>query len=54
MPEGEFVREMMNHLERWTFIKRVENEHQVVVYPSVGKLSGSYPDDYTAAQTTKV
>lgn len=46
MPEGEFVRELMDCLERWTFIKKAEEEHGIVIYPSAGKLAGRYPEDY--------
>lgn len=48
MPEGEFVEEVLEKLERWTFIKSLHKEHQVVVYPSAGKMTGHYPDDYSA------
>lgn len=48
MPEGEFVEEVLEKLERWTFIKRSPKEHQVVVYPSAGKMTGHYPADYSA------
>ena len=47
MPEGEFVRELTDNLERWTFIGRYETKHQVVIYPSAGKMAGRYPEDYT-------
>lgn len=47
MPEGEFVREIMAELEKWTFIRENKEEHQVVIYPSAGKMSGVYPKDYT-------
>lgn len=50
MPEGEFVREVMAALAFWTFIKVSENGQQVVVYPSAGKVSGAYPNDYQPAQ----
>ena len=46
MPEGEFVKDIMGHMERWTFIRREKTEHQVVIYPSAGKLAGYYPDNY--------
>lgn len=46
MPEGEFVDEVLGGLERWTFIKCLETGRQVVVYPSAGKVSGTYPEDY--------
>ena len=47
MPEGEFVRELTESLERWTFIQCDENQHQVEIYPSAGKMAGCYPEDYT-------
>lgn len=43
MPEGEFVREIMGELERWTFICLLEDGRQVCIYPAAGKMSGSYP-----------
>jgi hypothetical protein len=50
MPEGEFVSEVMGELERWTFIRCDEREHQVVIYPSAGKMAGHYPDDYVSKE----
>ena len=47
MPEGEFVKEILEAMERWTFIKRIESDHEIVIYPSAGKMTGSYPEDYT-------
>ena len=47
MPEGEFLREISECLERWTFIRRDEKEKTVTVYPSAGKMAGHYPKDYT-------
>lgn len=46
MPEGEFIREILETMEWWTFIKREESTHEVVIYPSAGKMTGSYPEDY--------
>ena len=53
MPEGEFVREIMENLERWTFIKCEEKDHQVIIYPSAGKMTGCYPDDYAGGNTNE-
>ena len=47
MPEGEFVKEILETMERWTFVKRIESTHEIVIYPSAGKMTGSYPEDYT-------
>ncbi|MGN0293522.1 MAG: TIGR02678 family protein [Lachnospiraceae bacterium] len=51
MPEGEFVREITENLERWTFIRCEDREHMITIYPSAGKLAGHYPDDYTGGHT---
>ena len=47
MPEGEFVKEILEAMEWWTFIKRIEGTHEIIIYPSAGKMTGSYPEDYT-------
>ena len=46
MPEGEFVREVEEEMERWTLIRRNRREQTVKIYPSAGKLTGRYPADY--------
>lgn len=46
MPEGEFVREIREALEQYTFIKYEEKERQVTVYPLAGKMYGRFPKDY--------
>lgn len=46
MPEGEFVKAVMEDMQHWTFIKRDEKEHRIWIYPSAGKLEGYYPKDY--------
>ena len=38
MPEGEFVKEILEAMERWTFVKRIESTHEIVIYPSAGKM----------------
>lgn len=47
MPEGEFVKEILEEMEKWTFIRWKKQEHQVWIYPSAGKLAGHYPMDFT-------
>ena len=43
-PDGEFVREVTEAMERLTFI---QSEGQTVtVWPLAGKMEGRYPDDY--------
>lgn len=44
MPEGEFIREVMEELEYWTFLRREEG--QIFLYPLAGKMTGHYPEDY--------
>ena len=46
MPAGEFVRELREALEHYTFIKYEEKERQVVIYPLAGKMYGRFPKDY--------
>lgn len=46
MPEGEFVKELLTELEKWTFIRWKEQEHQIWIYPSSGKMMGHYPTDF--------
>ncbi|MCC8065805.1 MAG: TIGR02678 family protein [Clostridiales bacterium] len=46
IPEGEFVREVMDAMEKWTFISREEETHRIVIWPAAGKLKGSYPEDF--------
>jgi len=49
MPEGEFIREITEQMERWTFI-RISDLGQVMILPSAGKLAGHYPADYENRQ----
>ena len=51
MPDGEFVKDVMEHMERWTFIKCQREEQQVIVYPLAGKMAGDYPADYQGMQS---
>ncbi len=46
MPEGEFIRQTEEEMERWTLIRVDGQEQTVAVYPSAGKLTGRYPEDY--------
>lgn len=46
MPEGEFVREITEQMKRWTLIREEKREHRIVIYPSAGKQSGKYAQDY--------
>lgn len=48
MPEGEFVREVVREMERWTLIRINVREQTVVIRPSAGKLTGRYPEDFGA------
>lgn len=50
MPEGEFVKEILEAMEWWTFIRRIEGTHEIIIYPSAGKMTGSYPEDYTGGK----
>ena len=46
MPEGEFVRNVIDEMTRFMFVKSEEDTQQVRVCPLAGKLKGSYPADY--------
>ena len=47
MPEGEFVKTVIDEMERWMFLKKEESMQQIKICPAVGKLQGSYPEDYS-------
>lgn len=50
MPEGEFTREIMEMMENWTFLKVEKQEHQVIIFPIAGKVTGAYPEDFTGGK----
>lgn len=50
MPDGEFVKTVMEEMEKWMFIRIEEKEHQVKVYPAAGKLQGHYPENYAGGK----
>ena len=43
MPDGEFVKNIMEEMEYLMFINVGRGEHQVKIYPIVGKIQGYYP-----------
>ncbi len=47
MPEGEFVENVTEEMERWMFLKKEDDMHQIKICPLTGKIQGSYPQDYT-------
>lgn len=51
MPEGEFVKEVIGHMQNWTFIRKDEKEHHILIYPSAGKMAGYYPKDYVGGKS---
>ena len=46
MPEGEFVKSVLDEMELWMFIRKEELAHQIKICPLTGKIQGSYPEDY--------
>lgn len=50
MPQGEFVRTVIEELERWMFIRQDTALHEIQIYPAAGKISGSYPKDFVEGQ----
>lgn len=53
MPEGEFVENVMDEMELWMFIRRLEATHQIKIYPLAGKIQGSYPKDYLGGKNNE-
>lgn len=47
MPEGEFIKTVLDEMERWMFIKKEDAMQQIKVCPATGKLWGSYPEEYS-------
>ena len=47
MPEGEFVKSVLDEMKLWMFIRKEELAHQIKICPLTGKIQGSYPQDYT-------
>lgn len=52
MPEGEFVGQAEDAMERWTLIRKNDREGIVVILPSAGKMTGHFPEDFTDRQKT--
>ena len=50
MSEGEFVKTVIDEMERWMFLKKEESMQQIKICPAVGKLQGSYPEDYSGGK----
>lgn len=50
MPQGEFVKIVEEMMERWMFIQKKPQEHQVYILPACGKLKGYYPENFTGGQ----
>ena len=49
MPDGEFVKNVTDEMERWMFLKRnddTDSIHQIKLCPLIGKIQGNYPKDY--------
>ncbi len=46
MTESDFVREVIDEMKAWTFIKEDKVEHQILIFPLAGKISGKYPKDF--------
>ena len=46
MPEGEFIRTVIDEMERWMFLRKKEDTQQIIICPLVGKIQGKFPCDY--------
>ena len=50
MPEGEFIKMVIDEMERWLFLKKEDEMQQIKICPAAGKLQGKYPEDYTGGK----
>lgn len=50
MTEQEFMRNVLEELGRWMFIREEEASQQIVICPMTGKMCGKYPRDYLEVQ----
>ena len=50
MPEGEFVKNVIDAMELWMFIRKEKAAHQIKICPLTGKIQGSYPEDYAGGR----
>ena len=50
MPEGEFIKNVIDAMELWMFIRKEKAAHQIKICPLTGKIQGSYPEDYTGGR----
>ena len=50
MPEGEFIRQVEDEMERWTMIRRNDGAQIIVIRPCAGKITGHYPEDFCGGQ----
>ena len=53
MTESEFVEKVTEEMRFRAFIKYNEEEHQVLIYPIIGKIQGQYPGDYKGDEDDK-
>lgn len=53
MPDGEFVNQVMEQLRWFTFVECDEREHQVIIFPSAGKMAGAYPNDFLTREESR-
>lgn len=47
MPDGEFLRTVLEEMEKWMFIKIDKQNNQVRICPLAGKIQGKYPESFT-------
>lgn len=53
MPEGEFVKNVIDEMETWMFIRKEGADHQIRLCPLIGKIQGNYPADYMGGKDDK-
>lgn len=46
MTDSEFVEIVLEQMQWWKFIRRIPENRQIIIYPAVGKMKGSYPESW--------
>lgn len=53
MPEGEFIKNVINEMENLMFIRKNDDTQQIKICPLVGKIQGNYPEDFKGENTNE-
>lgn len=53
MPESEFCWTVIDEMERWMFVRKNVEMHQIKLCPLIGKIEGYYPQDYVGGNVNE-